>query len=469
MKEPAYDRRAVVPSVVHLGPGVFHRAHQAAYADAVLGTGSRTGGIRAVSLRSPRVRDALAPQDFRYCLVERGPAGEQARVIGAIAEVLVAAADPEPALAALVDPDVTVVTITVTEHGYGTLGPGGGLDTARPEIRHDLTHPHAPRSLPGMLVEALARRRAAGTAPFTVASCDNLPSNGKATRRVVTELATHRGGDLADWIAATVGFPSSMVDRMVPGTTDADRDRVRTSTGMCDAWPVVTEPFSQWVLEDTFPTGRPPWERAGVELVSDVAPYERAKLRILNAAHSTLAYLGLLAGHTHIAQATADPALATFVTDLLTHEVLPTLVAPPGWDLPAYAAQVLDRFGNSELPYTTAKVAGDGSQKIPVRVLSTVADRLATGAGTDRLARVVAAWIACALGPRSRTAPLTDPGLTDLLGAAATPMRSPAAAVAKMLGLPSVFGPALAGHPGFSAQLHRHTRALWNPAGGTGV
>ncbi len=469
MKEPAYDRRAVVPSVVHLGPGVFHRAHQAAYADAVLGTGSRTGGIRAVSLRSPRVRDALAPQGFRYCLVEREPAGEEARVIRAIIDVVAVDGDAELALAALTDPGVTVVTITVTEHGYCTLGPGGGLDAARPEIQHDVAHPHDPRSLPGLLVEALARRRAVGTAPFTVVSCDNLPSNGTATRRVVTDLATHRGGDLSDWIAATVSFPNSMVDRMVPATTAADGDRLWTSSGVRDAWPVITEPFSQWVLEDAFPTGRPPWERVGVELVSDVAPYERAKLRILNAAHSALAYLGLLAGHTHIARAAADPALATFVAELLAHEVLPTLVAPPGWDLSAYAAQVLDRFGNSALPYTTAKVAGDGSQKIPVRVLSTVADRLDAGADADRLARVVAAWIVCALGPRSRAFALSDPGLTDLLGDGASPMADPAAAVDLMLGLPSVFGPAVTGHPGFTAQLHQHARTLWTTAGGTGA
>ncbi len=457
--EQAYDRRAMVPTVVHIGPGVFHRAHQAVYADTVLGTGSRAGAVRAVSLRSSRTRDALAPQGFRYCLLERGDGGTRTRVIGSIAEIL--DGNSPPAMAALTDPAVTVVTITVTEHGYAATGPGGGLDVTRAEVAHDIAHPQAPHSMPGLLVEALRRRRLAGAAPFTVASCDNLPSNGAATRRVVTELAAHHGDALAGWITANVAFPSSMVDRMVPATTDADRARLQSATGVDDAWPVVAEPFSQWVLEDTFPAGRPPWERAGVELVSDVEPYERAKLRILNGAHSALAYLGLLAGHREIGQAATDPRLSAFVADLLAEEVLPTLTPPPGWDLPAYAAQVLARFSNRALPYTTAKVAADGAQKVPVRVLSTVAERLAAGAGTDRLARVVAAWIACVLGPRSVSFAVADPGLRDLLGSAVAPAHDPAAAVDRMLALPTVFGREHTGHPRFTAQVHRHARELW--------
>ena len=457
--------RVPPPTVVHIGPGVFHRGHQAVYADAVLRSGSPTGAVRAVSLRSSGLRDALAAQGNRYCVVERdGVAPDRARQVGSIAEILVAADGVEAALAGLTDPAVTVVTITVTEHGYCAVTPGGPLDPARPEIRHDLRLPHAPRSLPGMLVEALSRRRAAGCAPPAVVSCDNLPSNGAATRRVVCDLAEHRGGGLAAWIRAEVAFPGSMVDRMVPATTDDDRERLRAQTGVDDAWPVMTEPFTQWVLEDRFPAGRPPWERAGVQMIDDVGPYEQAKLRILNAAHSALAYHGLLAGHRQIWQAAADPALSRAVAELLTREVLPTVVPPPGWDLPGYAARVLERFANRSLPYTAAKVARDGSQKIPVRVLPTVAARLAGGAGTDRLARLVAAWITCVLGPRADQLQVRDPGLDHLLGAGRRPAPDAGAAVDRMLALAPVFPPGIAGHAGFRDQLHHHVREQW--AGG---
>jgi fructuronate reductase len=457
---PAYDLVGVRPSVVHIGPGVFHRAHQAVYGDEVLATGSVTGGICAVSLRSADLHRALARQGHLYTLLERGAGGDRARLIGAIRETVVAAGNPEAALRRLTDPAVQVVTITVTEAGYCSAGPSGPLDTSRPEVAHDLAHPGAPRSLPGLLVEALARRRAAGTAPLAVVSCDNLRANGPATRRVIGELAEHRGGDLADWIRGTVAFPSSMVDRMVPATTEDVRALAAERTGMADAWPVVAEPFSQWVLEDAFPGGRPPWERAGVELVADVAPFEQAKLRILNGAHSALAYLGLLAGHATIADAVEDAVLRSVVQAMLRHEVMPTLAPPPGLDLPTYAATVLRRFANRPLAYATAKVAGDGSQKLPVRILGAVADRLAAGATVERLALVVAAWAACVLGPRSGELGVRDPELERLLGSPSTPVHDPAVAVDRLLGLDAVFGP-LGRTPAFTGALRRHAASLW--------
>jgi fructuronate reductase len=457
---PAYGLAGVRPSVVHIGPGVFHRAHQAVYGDDVLATGSATGGICAVSLRSADLHRALAGQGHLYTLLERGDGGDRARLIGSIRETVVAAGDPEAALRRLTDPAVQVVTITVTEAGYCSAGPSGPLDTSRPEIAHDLARPAAPRSLPGLLVEALARRRAAGTAPLTVVSCDNLRANGPATRRVVSELAEHRGGDLAGWVRGAVAFPSSMVDRMVPATTEDVRALAAERTGMADAWPVVTEPFSQWVLEDRFPGGRPPWERAGVELVADVAPFEQAKLRILNGAHSALAYLGLLAGHATIADAVEDPVLRPVVEAMLRHEVVPTLAPPPGLDLPAYAATVLGRFANRPLAYATAKVAGDGSQKLPIRILGTVADRLAAGAGMERLALVVAAWAACVLGPRSGDFAVRDPELDRLLGSPPTPVQDAAAAVDRLLGLDAVFGP-LGRTPTFASAVRRQAATLW--------
>ena len=458
---PAYDLAGVRPSVVHIGPGVFHRAHQAVYGDDVLATGSATGGICAVSLRSADLHHALARQGHLYTLLERGDGGDRARLIGSIRETVVATGDPEAALRRLTDPAVQVVTITVTEAGYCSARPSGPLDTSRLEIAHDLAHPGAPRSLPGLLVEALARRRAAGTAPLTVVSCDNLRANGPATRRVVGELAEHRGGDLAGWIRGAVSFPSSMVDRMVPATTEDVRALAAERTGMADAWPVVTEPFSQWVLEDAFPGGRPPWERAGVELVADVAPFEQAKLRILNGAHSALAYLGLLAGHATITDAVEDPALRPVVEAMLRHEVIPTLAPPPGLDLPAYAASVLRRFANRPLAYATAKVAGDGSQKLPVRILGTVAGRLAASAGVERLTLVVAAWAACVLGPRSAEFGVRDAELERLLGSPSTPVNDAAAAVDRLLGLDAVFGP-LGRTPAFVGAVRHHAIALWH-------
>jgi fructuronate reductase len=442
-----YDRTALVPTVVHVGPGGFHRAHQAVYADALLRSGERTGAGWAVSMRSTGLRDALAPHGFVYPVVERstGPDGtvrERTAVVGALLGVDCAAQDVERVLHRLAHPAVTVVTLTVSEHGYCAAGPGGPLDTGRDEVRHDLAAPHAPRSVPGLLLEALRRRRAAGLPPFAVASCDNLPGNGAAVRRVVTELAGHHDGRLAAWVAAEVAFPSSMVDRMVPATD---------GTG-----PVVTEPFSQWVVEDTFPAGRPAWERVGVELVTDARPYERAKLRVLNAAHSALAYWGLLRGHRLVSDAVADGVVLAAVRDLLAHEVLPVLDSPPGWDLDAYAAQVLLRFADPALPYETVKVATDGSQKLVARLVPTVTARLDAGLPSPRAAQVVAAWTVCLRGPLRGRPAVPDAAL------AAGPAAGPDEAVDALLALPGFPGGARPGGAAFALTVRRAARALWD-------
>jgi fructuronate reductase len=470
MSEPfsAYDRRSLVPTVVHVGPGVFHRAHQAVYADDVLRTGTRTGAVWGVSMRSPATRDALARNDFVYHVVERSSARPDAvRPVGALLGVDVAAQDVEPALARLADPAVTVVTVTVTEHGYCATSPGGPLDTRRPEVLHDLRHPRAPRSLPGLLLEALVRRRAAGVEPFTVASCDNLPGNGPATARVVLDLAEYREPPLSAWVRGNVAFPSSMIDRMVPATTDEDRRRLREA-GVDDAWPVVTEPFSQWVLEDVFPAGRPPWERAGVELVPDVARHEQAKLRILNAAHSALAYWGLLAGHRLVSDAAADRALRAATRDLLATEVIPTLRRPPGWDLQDYAEQVLRRFSDPALPYTTAKVAGDGSQKLPVRLLPTVRAHAKAGSPAPRCAQLLAAWAACLAGPQAGVLDVADAGLDAVLNGASLRATAtgagglpPSAAVRRLLALPGFLDPTVPEECDVVREVERVARGLW--------
>jgi fructuronate reductase len=460
-----YDRASLIPTVVHIGPGVFHRAHQGVYADEVLRSGSRSGAVWGISLRSPSTRDALARNDFVYHVVERTSSGpDVVRPVGALLGVDVATEGVEPALARLVDPAVTVVTVTVTEHGYCATSPGGPLDLRRLEVLHDLQHPQAPRSLPGLLLEALVRRRAAGTAPFTVVSCDNLPRNGKAVAQVLLDLAEYRQPRLSAWVRDNVAFPSSMVDRMVPATTDEDRRRLRES-GVDDAWPVVTEPFSHWVLEDVFPAGRPPWERTGVELVADVAEHEQAKLRILDAAHSALAYWGLLAGHRFVWQAAADRVLLAATRDLLTTEVIPTLATPPDWDLPGYAEQVLRRFSDPGLPYTTAQAAGDGSQKLPVRLIPTVRSLVQAGVPAPRCVQLLAAWVACLCGPRAAGFAIADPALAaastrwpDLRTGALVP----GGAVRRLLSLPGFLAPSVAGECAFVREVELAGRDFWH-------
>ncbi|MER8463416.1 mannitol dehydrogenase family protein [Mesorhizobium sp. M1396] len=414
---PLYDRSRVVPGIVHLGVGAFHRAHQAAYVDDCLAAGETGWGITGVSLRSADTRDALTPQDGLYTLAIRSSGEEKLRVIGSIASMLVAPEDPSAVLAALTDPRTRIVTLTITEKAY-LRAAGGGLDTAHPDIVHDLAEPQTPKTAHGFLTEALARRRAAGTAPFTVLCCDNLPANGATLHRLLIEFAELRDakldakGDagLAKHIADAVAFPSSMVDRIVPATTDADRVRIAEELGVEDAWPVMTEPFCQWVVEDDFPGGRPAWEQFGVTMVDDVGPFEDMKLRLLNGSHSAIAYLGLLSGHATVDRAFADPAIRAFV-DALWAEAIPTLPRNAGLDTASYTAELAERFSNTALAHRTAQIANDGSQKLPQRIVASALESIEAGAVPEHLTLVIAAWIA-ACEARGKTLPeghFTDP------------------------------------------------------------
>jgi fructuronate reductase len=422
---PRYDRSALTPGIVHLGVGAFHRAHQAAYVDDCLGAGEAGWGIIGASLQSPTTADALNPQDGLYTLAERGSDGEHLRVIGAIQSVLVAPNDPAALLDALTDPRIRIVTLTITEKAY-LRNAAGKLDTTHQGIVHDLASPTQPRTAHGFLVEALARRRLAGTKPFTILCCDNLPANGATLHRLLVQFARLRDEGLARHVE-TVACPSSMVDRIVPATTDADRARVSTVLGVHDAWPVMTEPFKQWVIEDDFPTGRPDWERFGVTMVRDVRPFEDMKLRLLNGAHSSIAYLGLLLGHETVARAFADPAIRRFV-DALWAEAVPTLPADAGLDTQSYTAALSERFANTALAHRTAQIANDGSQKLPQRIIGSAIDRMEVGQSPDHLALTVAAWIHAA---QSRGSTLPAEHFTDPLDAkiAAMPASSPAQTV----------------------------------------
>ncbi|RUX23349.1 mannitol dehydrogenase family protein, partial [Mesorhizobium sp. M2A.F.Ca.ET.037.01.1.1] len=388
---PRYACNSVTPGIVHLGVGAFHRAHQAAYVDACLADGESDWGIVGVSLRSPDTRDALQPQDGLYTLAIRDSAGEQLQVIGSIQSLLVAPEYPGAVLAALTDPRIRIVTLTITEKAY-LRAADGTLDSAHPDIVHDLANPGSPKTAHGFLTESLARRSIAGTPPFTVLCCDNLPANGATLHRLLIEFAKLRDADLGRHVADEVAFPSSMVDRIVPATTDADRTRIGQQLGVEDAWPVMTEPFRKWVVEDRFPAGRPAWEKFGVTMVEDVGPFEDMKLRLLNGAHSGIAYLGLLSGHATVDCAFADPSIRQFV-DRLWAEAIPTLPQDAGLDPIPYTAELAQRFSNTALAHRTAQIANDGSQKLPQRIVASALARMEAGLLPEHLSLVVAAWI----------------------------------------------------------------------------
>ena len=389
---PRYDRSAVRPGIVHLGVGAFHRAHQAEVMDDLLAAGANEWGIVGASLRNPDTRDALAPQDCLYTVAVRSGSGTEHRVIGSLLAMEVASENPESLIVRMADPATRIVSLTVTEKGYCHTPQTGELDEAHPDIVHDLKNPHAPRSAAGFLVEALARRREAGAPPFTVLCCDNLSANGRTVQRIVVSFAALRSKDLAKWIEDEAAFPCTMVDRIVPETTDADRAAVSSALGMTDAWPVITEPFTQWIVEDRFAAGRPDFAAAGVQLVADVTPFEHMKLRLLNASHSALAYLGYLAGYETIAATMADPHFAAFAARVM-EEAAVTLKMPAGTNLAAYQTSLLQRFANPALRHRTWQIAMDGSQKLPQRLLGAMAERLQRGLPIDTHALAVAGWM----------------------------------------------------------------------------
>jgi fructuronate reductase len=408
-------------------------------------------------LRSAETRDALAPQDGLYTLWARDAGGDDVRVIGSVGRIRVAPEDPAALLDVLCQPSVKIVSLTVTEKGYCHHPVSGVLDEEHPDVRHDLANPDRPRSAPGFIVAALARRRAMGLPPVTLVSCDNLPSNGETLRRIVTRFAALRDPSFGRYVDDAIQFPSTMVDRIVPATTSADRDAVSRRLGVRDAWPVVTERFSQWVIEDTFgPEGRPEWDAAGATFTSAVAPFELAKLRLLNGAHSTLAYLGCLAGHATVAEAMAAPGFARLLRDMMDEEVTPELPPIPGFDLAAYKSSLIARFRNPALKHRTAQIAMDGSQKVPPRLLNTIRDRLRRGAPFQRLALGVAAWMRYAIGwdEQGRLIAVSDPLVAEIRKCTEG-IREAAPLVEAFMSLEGVFGEDLPRDYRFRAEVER--------------
>ncbi len=463
------SRTAAMPAwtggIVHLGLGAFARAHLALYTeDARAAGGTADWGILGVSLQRPDQRDLLAPQDCLYTALERGPEGPTTRLVTCLTGILVAPEDPEAVLAAMSAAPTRIVTLTITEKGYCHDPATGRLNLSHPTIAHDLAHPAAPRGAIGFLVEALRRRQAAGLRPFTVLCCDNLPSNGRVVGALVAEFATRRDPALAAWIAAEGRFPCAMVDRIVPATTPADVAEVERLTGASDAAPVVHEPFRQWVIEDRFVDGaRPHWEAGGAQFVAEVEPFEHMKLRLLNGAHSALAYLGYLGGHETIAEAMADPAYAGFVERLWRDEIIPVVPPPPQTDLLAYVAALAARFANPAIRHRTWQIAMDGSQKLPQRLLGTIRERLARDLPFPCLALAIAGWIRYVGGTDERGEPIDvrDPLAEKLRAVQADWPEDPEARVRAVLGLREIFGADLAEAPRFLAAVAAAYRDLW--------
>jgi fructuronate reductase len=462
---PAVDPRALRIGLAHFGIGAFHRAHQAVFTElAAAATGSTQWGIVAGTQRSATVCRQLVPQDGLYTVLERGRDEQSLRIIGSVREVLDGSADPEAMPAHLADPAIQVITLTVSEKGY-RRDSQGALDRADPAVAADLEGA-PPRTAVGQLVRGLQRRGRADAGPVTVLACDNLVGNGAVLRSLVLDFIAHlpktEARELEPWLTSSVRFPSSMVDRIVPATTAADRADVLALLGLQDQGTVVAEPFSQWVIEDDFAAERPAWEQVGVVLTADVAGWEKVKLRVLNGTHSTLAYLGALRGCSTIAEALQDAELAAVAESLIKQDVLPTLVAPEGLDLDDYGATVLQRFANPALRHTTAQVAMDGSQKLPLRLLGTVRDRLATGTVPHWAALAVAGWMVYVAVGRDRTGrelTLNDP-LAPQLTAAVGGADSPDAIVRRLLGVSAVFGPDLPENAQWRDQLVSHVTKL---------
>jgi len=452
---PAYDRRAVTPGIVHLGIGAFHRAHQAVVIDDVLRQ-APDWGIVGASLRRPDTKEALAPQDGLYTLLIKDGEQRSPRLIGSVLGVLDAPHEKEALLSRMADPATRLVSLTVTEKGYCYNAATGGLDAAHPDIVADLANPQQPATAAGIVTEALRRRMVAGLAPFTVLSCDNLPHNGQVAGRVFTEFAEAVDAGLGRWVRENVAFPGTMIDRIVPATTDADRAEVKALIGLDDAWPVMGEPFLQWVVEDRFVAGtRPPLELGGAEWTGDVAPYERMKLRMLNGTHSSMAYLGYLCGYDFIAEVIANPDFRRFVGNELTEEIAPTLGMPAA-QTDAYAGKLLERYSNTAMKHRTYQIAMDGSQKLPQRLLGTIADRLRAGAPFERLALAVAAWMIYARGVDLSGKPIAvqDPMAKEFAAI------DPARLVAGYLAIERVFPRELAAHAGLRQALEEKVALL---------
>lgn len=449
------DKAGLSAGIVHLGLGAFARAHLIPATEAAMAaSGERDWGVLGVSLRHTDVRDALAPRSFAYTLALRdadahGTPHERRETLHSLLDVLVAPENPQAVLEAIAAPATRIVSLTVTEKGYHHEPASGTLRRDDPGLSHDLAHPQSPRTTLGFLVHGLALRRARGLGPLTLLSCDNLPSNGATLRGLVLAFAAQVDAVLAAWIASACRFPNGMVDRIVPKNADLTV--------------VTAEPFFDWAIEDDFAAGRPDWTAGGARFVARAEPFEKLKLRMVNGAHSTIAYLGVVAGWATVDRAIHEPALRRTVETMMREEIEPTLHGLGDLELAAYRARLIDRFANPALAHQTRQIAMDGSQKIPQRWLGTVRDRLVVGAPIDRLALAVAAWLNFLRGvdEAGGAYEINDPLAAELAGlqARAATMPDETQRVATLCAFAPVFG-TLGEDRRFIEAVARHTASL---------
>ncbi|WP_165787104.1 mannitol dehydrogenase family protein [Pseudohalioglobus lutimaris] len=411
---PGYDRNTLKPGILHLGLGAFHRAHQAVYTDTAIARSGGDWGIIGVSMRSDRVTQQLAPQDGLYSVLSENQNLRELRVIGCLQRVLAAPRSPAAVTGLLADPAIRVVTLTVTEKGYCLGEDGWTLARALPSVKQDLADPQLATTAIGVLARGLAQRYHSGGAPINVISCDNLGENSARLRAVLLQYMASAFAEAVDWVENEVAFPCSMVDRIVPATTEAGLQRQAALIGLQDAGAVATEPFCQWIIEDKLATDVPDWAAAGAQFVNDIRPYEEIKLRLLNASHSSIALAGLLAGKETVADVMADPTMAGEITELMSRELLPALTAPEGFDLFTYRDQLLERFSNPCLQHRCAQIATDSTEKIRQRWLGT----LMAQAGDTLLLRSLARWCFWVL---ETDLPIDDPRAETLLALRAKP------------------------------------------------
>jgi fructuronate reductase len=461
---PRVDPRALPVGIVHLGIGAFHRAHQAVYTEDAVAAEGGDWGICGVTQRSPAVVEQLRPQDGLYTLAQRDASGERLRVIGSVRELHWAQADADVVRERIAAPGTRIVSLTVTEKGYRHDPATNRLALEDPAVAADLADGGS-RTVVGQLAGGLAQRRAHDAGPVTVLCCDNLPDNGHVLRGLVADFVAHSAdaNGLAAWIEDNVAFPCTMVDRITPATTGDDLDRIAAELGARDEGAVITEPFTQWVVEDAFAAGRPAWERAGAIMTGDVRPYEQIKLRLLNGAHSALAYLAVLAGDELVSDAVRpDRPFRALLQRLMAVDVAPTLEVPDGFDLSAYQHDLLVRFANPALRHRTIQIAMDGSQKLPMRLLGTIRDRRRAGAEPVVASLGVAAWMRFVSARRSQAgrALTVDDPLADAIAERLGGREEPEAVVDALLSMSQIFDEALAGDSAWRALLIDHLRSL---------
>jgi fructuronate reductase len=455
---PQYDRENTDIGIVHLGPGAFHRAHQAVYTENAMNLAGGNWGICGVSLRSATARDILAKQDNLYTLATLDK-DINYQIIGAIKEVLVAGEQSQQVMARLTAANTKLVTLTITEKGY-CLGADGRLDLQHSDIAHDLGNRSQPISAIGFIVQALGQRKLNDVAPFNVLSCDNVSGNGDKLRRAVIDYATQLDASLATWIEVNVAFPNAMVDSITPKTEDYTIDSVSNAIGARDEWPIQREQFTQWVIEDNWNGERPAWDKVGVIFTSDVDGFEKAKLRLLNCLHSTLAYAGSLAGFETVYDVTSDSAFHEFICQLANEEVIGSFIPPKELNVESYSKEIIERFLNPEIRHLLAQIAWDGSQKIQMRILPIIEDNIALGRSTKLLSLSMACWFEFICRALNNGNEIVDPLATTFADMPALLSKDTTEVVAAFLSIESVFGRDLKNNTSLKDQLSCSLAAL---------